>query len=297
MITISHILCPVDFSEYSARAVAHALAMARWYRARLTMLHVCVNLPRAELPPIVLGDAERAQLLDELRRFAGPHEGVSVDFHVQEASEVHQAILDHAGDLGADLLVIGSHGRQGIQRLLLGSVTEKLLRRVLCPLMVVPHAVSDTTRDESVRFEKILCPVDFSESSLAALAYALSIAQEADATLTILHAVDIPPDLSEYMPPVDLSLDSIRAAAIANSLKRLRELIPDSARTFCTVEATVVEGAAYREVLKAAAERHSDLIVMGVHGRGALDVLLFGSNTARVTRAAPCPVLVLRQPR
>jgi nucleotide-binding universal stress UspA family protein len=297
MIAISRILCPVDLSEYSARAVAHAVAMARWYEARLTMLHVWVNLTPIDLPPLVLEEDERGKLLDEMARFTGPHAGVSIDFHVREASDVQQGILDHAEALGADLLVLGSHGRKGVQRLLLGSVTERLLRKVACPLMVVPHDAPDAERDGSVRFKTILCPVDFSEDSLTALTYALSIAQETDATLIVMHAIEIPPELSGYMLPADFDPDAIRTTAISASLERLRDLIPDSVRTFCTVETMVVEGAAYRQVLKVAADRHSDLIVMGVHGRGALDLLVFGSNTARVTRAATCPVLVLREPR
>jgi nucleotide-binding universal stress UspA family protein len=294
MITIARLLCPVDLSESSALAVAHATAMARWYQARLTILHVWVNLASVDLPPLVLGEDERRRLLDEMARLSEPQPGISIDFQVQEASDIHQGILDYAGMLGADLLVLGSHGRRGVQRLLLGSVTERLLRKVTCPLMVVPHDARDAERDGS--FKRILCPVDFSADSLTALTFALSIAQESDATLTVMHAIAIPPELSEYMPPSDFNPDAIRAAGVAASLARLQDLIPDSARTFCSIETMVVEGAAYRQVLKIAADRHSDLIVMGVHGRGALDLFFFGSNTARVTRAATCPVLVLREP-
>jgi nucleotide-binding universal stress UspA family protein len=296
MITITRILCPVDFSQHSVHALAHAVAMAKWYEARLTVLYVWVNQGAVDLPPIVLAEHKRAQILNDMQRIAGRHEGVSIDFLIREAADVHQEILDQAAALGADLLVVGSHGRTGVQRLLLGSVTEKLLRKGTCPLMVVPRRAPDTEPAEPVQFERILCPVDFSDASLTALTYAMSIAQESDADLTVMHAIEVPPELSEYMPPADFNLDAIRAAAVATSLERLRDLIPDSVRTFCTVETTVVEGAAYRQVLHVAAERHSDLIVMGVHGRGALDLLVFGSNTARITRAATCPVLVLRHP-
>ena len=294
MITISRILCPVDLSEYSARAVTQATAMARWYQARLTILYVWVNRASLDLPPLALGEDERKQLLDEMARFSGSHEGIPIDLEVREASDIQQGILDYAGVLGADLLVLGSHGRRGVQRLLLGSVTERLLREATCPLMVVPHDARDADGDGS--FKRILCPVDFSEDSLTALTYALSIAQESDATLTVMHAIEIPPELSEYMPPADFNPDAIRTAAVAASLAHLQDLIPDSAKMFCSVETIVVEGAAYRQVLKIAADRQSDLIVMGVHGRGALDLFFFGSNTARVTRTATCPVLVLREP-
>jgi nucleotide-binding universal stress UspA family protein len=135
--------------------------------------------------------------------------------------------------------------------------------------------------------------VDFSEGSLRALEYAVTLAEEADAQLTVLHVIEVPPELRENPLAEGFDVDRVRAEAEARSLQHLRELIPQDARTYSTVETTVREGAAYREILKVAAERSVDLIVMGVQGRGALDLLLFGSNTARVTRAATCPVLIV----
>jgi nucleotide-binding universal stress UspA family protein len=136
--------------------------------------------------------------------------------------------------------------------------------------------------------------VDFSDASAGALEYAISLAEEADADLTLLHSIEVPPELLEHMPvPADFDVDRCRAAAEAACLERLRELVPPSVRTYCHVETAVKEGAAYRQILRVAAERTVDLIVMGVHGRGAVDLLLFGSNTARVIRAATCPVLIV----
>jgi universal stress protein A len=109
--------------------------------------------------------------------------------------------------------------------------------------------------------------------------------------LTVLHAIEVPPELLEHTvtPPIDV--DAVRAAAEAARLQQLRELIPDSARTFCRIHTVVREGAARFEILKVAAEEGSDLIVMGVQGRNAMDLLVFGSNTLRVCRSASCPVL------
>lgn len=295
MIDISHVLCPVDFSEFSRRALDHAIAMAKWYEARLTMLHVFVNMGAVDLPPIVLEDAERERLLAEMRRFACPPPDLSIDLLIREAPDMHREILHQADALHSDLLVIGSHGRSGFERLLLGSVTEKVIRKATCPVMVVPRGAPDAARGGPVRFSRVLCPIDFSETSLAALTYALSIAQEADARLTIVHAIEIPPELAEDPLSPTFNFDAIHAAARAARLQRLRELVPASARTYCTVETTVREGAAYDQILNVAAEQHSDVIVMGVHGRGAINLLVFGSNTVRVTRAATCPVLVVRQ--
>ena len=85
----------------------------------------------------------------------------------------------------------------------------------------------------------------------------------------------------------------MRAAAEAEALRRLRKLIPDEARTYCTIETAVREGAPFRQILRVAAEDHADLIVMGVQGRGAIVLAIFGSNSARVTRAATCATLVV----
>ena len=113
--------------------------------------------------------------------------------------------------------------------------------------------------------------------------------------LTVLHVIEVPPELREHPVSGDFDVDRVRAAAEAESLRRLRELIPADARTSCTAETAVREGAAYREILKVAAERSADLIVMGVQGRRAINLLIFGSNTARVVRGATCPVLIVPQ--
>jgi nucleotide-binding universal stress UspA family protein len=297
MIRITQILCPVDFSEISRHALDHAAAIARWYEARLTVLYVFVNLPTTDLPPLVLEDADRERLLADLRRMATavPPE-VPVDVRVQEAAYVHNEILAQLSATHADLLVLGTHGRSGFQRLFLGSVTEKTIRKAPCPTLVVPPRAADVPAGAPIRFRRILCPIDFSESSLDALTYAITIAEESDAQLTLLHVVELPPVLVETppVPPPDLS--RIRDAAAADARRRLHGLIPEQAQTYCAVETAVVEGRAYREVLRHATERQVDLIVMGVHGRGALDLLVFGSTTHHVIRTSTCPVLVVRRP-
>jgi nucleotide-binding universal stress UspA family protein len=296
MIRIEHVLCPVDFSEIAQHALDHAVAIARWYEARLTVLYVFANLPAMDLPPLVLENADRERLMTEMRRMAaGVPPEVPVDFRIQEAGYVHEAILAQLGATHADLLVLGTHGRSGFQRLFLGSVTEKVIRKATCPTLVVPPRAPGVSATTPIQFRRILCPVDFSESSLDALAYAINMAEEADARLTLLHVAEIPLVLSEEPTVLDLDLSRIREAAVADARGKLHELIPEHARTYCTVETAVVEGRAYREVLRQANERQSDLIVMGIQGRGALDLLVFGSTTHHVIRASACPVLVVRR--
>jgi nucleotide-binding universal stress UspA family protein len=292
MITISHILCPVDFSEFSRRAVDHAVAMARWYEARLTVLHVSTTSGEPDRPALQLTDVERDRLMADMKAFVGPTgPDIPVDAVVLEASDIRHEILRQTSALQADLLVMGSHGRTGFERLLLGSVTERVIRKSACPVMVVPRAAHDADPARPVHFHRILCPVDFSEGSLNALAYAFSIAQEVDAELTLLHAIEVPPELAEHPISPTIDVNALRASIEAARLQHLRELVPESVKMYCTVHTTVREGAAFREILKMAAERSVDLIVMGVQGRGAVDLMIFGSNTLRVCRAATCPVL------
>ena len=296
MIRIAHVLCPVDFSDISQHALDHAAAIARWYEARLTLLYVFPNFPVVDIPSLVLGEPDRERLMAGLRGMAAAvPQQVSMDFRIEEAAYTHEAIVAQIGATHADLLVLGTHGRSGFQRLFLGSVTEKVIRKAPCPTLVVPPRIADVPAGSPIQFRRIVCPVDFSESSLEALAYAINLAQEADAQLTLLHVVEFLPVLSEApMPPSDLS--HIREGIAADARRKLQSLIPDSAHTYCTVETAVVEGRAYREILHQATERQADLIVMGVHGRHALDQFVFGSTTHHVIRASACPVLIVRSP-
>jgi nucleotide-binding universal stress UspA family protein len=292
MIRISHVLCPVDFSDISQRALHHASALAGWYQARLTVVHMFPLMPVMDVPPPVLDEETRARLLEDLERFtACVPQATPLDLRVEKCESVHEAIQAFAARAGVDLLVIGSHGRSGFTRILLGSVAERVIRQAPCPTMVVPARVHDVVADAPARFRTILCPVDFSDNSLLAAEYAVNLAEETDAQLRLLHVVSMPPGLDE----LELTLADVREQVEADRLRRLEQLVPAEAPDYCTVKSAVRTGAVHREILAAADEQPSDLIVIGAHGRGAMDAAFFGSNAARVARAAKCPVLVVRQ--
>jgi nucleotide-binding universal stress UspA family protein len=300
MIGLTRILCPVDFSDCSRLALEYAVAMGKWYGASVTAVHVFDSLPIVDpVPlygqPIGLKDLDPDVVRGRLTAFVHTVAGdAAVVTELLDGTDARSEVLRRADAIGADLIVMGTHGRSGFEHLLLGSVAEKVVRKASCPVMLVPPHAQAGGHPLAVPFSRILCAVDFAETSRRACEMALELAEEADAHLTMLHAIEIPPELRERMTGHEIDVPAVRAAAEADALQRLRDLIPAEARTYCKVHTDVREGRPYRVILEAASESQPELIVMGVHGGGALDRLIFGSNTHAVLRAAPCPVLAVR---
>jgi nucleotide-binding universal stress UspA family protein len=302
MIKIQRILCPVDFSDCSRRALDHAMAIARWYKSTVTVLHVFASAQAAAVgpgpvvfEPIFLPPVERDRLLADTKAFAATESapGLTTEAVVREGN-VAAEILEQAATMRADLLVIGTHGRSGFERLLLGSVAEKVLRKASCPVMTVPGRLPDAAPAGSVLYRRVLCPVDFSEASLHALKYAISMGHEAGSELTILHVVAHElEDTTDFEFATGMTIGDFLKEREETLRRRLQEQVARAAE-FCRVDSTITHGKPWREVLRIAAARQSDLIIMGVQGRGAADLLLFGSTTQHVVREASCPVLTLR---
>ncbi len=291
MSRFTHVLCPVDFSNVSQHALDHAAAIAHRDQARLTVLYVFANLPSMDVPPLVLSPAERERIRVDLRRMCATiPASVQTDLRVLEAERVPRTILEQQVDVEADLLVLGTHGRSGLQHMVLGSIAEKVIRQAGCPTLVVPPRAADVAADAPVAVTRILCPVDFSESSMRALARARSLAKETGARLTVIAVVDIAHELRDSALLAGVDVEALARSVEAETRRRLSALFDDGART---IEAVVATGSAPEEILRRAADERAELIVMGVHGRGAVDLRLFGSTTHQVIRAARCPVLII----
>jgi nucleotide-binding universal stress UspA family protein len=298
MADISRVLCPVDFSDASKHALDHAVMIAAWYRARITALHVRHPAVLAE-PPILFAEfaGDAAATLEDaevrLHDWLCPVRaaGVPCDVMVVDGSSPAARIVDAAERIGADLIVMGTHGRTGFERLLLGSVTEKVLRTTRRPVVTVPPPSVSTS---ILPFKRVLCGVDFSEASIEGLRLAASIATESDSTLTILHVIE-PPQGSDSLETLPFDMVSYRAAVQEDATKRLVALISDDLRQACRPETRIAQGRPYEQILAAAADGHADLIVLGVHGRNAVGLALFGSTTNQVVRRASCPVLTLNR--
>ena len=304
---IGRILCPIDFSDFSRRALDHAAAIAKWYESTITLLHVHAIAPLAAYAPTSgmrpyagLSPADRETLLASMKSFAQNETGtvVPIEFELVEGRAA-TAILAIATDLPADLVVMGTHGRSGFERLVLGSVTEKVLRKSECPVLSVPRQVVDAVPAPPALYKQIVCAIDFSECSMQALEYATSLAHEADAHLTVVHVIELPPDVPRDAHETVLagprSLREYVALAEEDRRARLMEAVPDSVRTYCSVETQLATGKPYREILRVSEAQRADLLVIGIHGRGPVDRLLFGSTAQHLVRQASCPVLTLRK--
>jgi nucleotide-binding universal stress UspA family protein len=279
-IQIERILCPTDYSPFSTRALERAVRLADWFDARVTALHVIPYLVPAGpgLPyfPLPLeatpqsGEAARA-----LDRFVEPFRGerVAIETTVRQGDPAQETLA--AGEaLGADLVVMGTHGRSGFAHLLLGSVTEKVLRHVRCPLLTVRS--TPTPPAAGPLFRRILCAADLKDGSGTTIDFALSLAEESEAELTLLHVLESGSDPASY------------------AKERLRRAVPPATRDFCQVKARVMSGTPWRGILLTAEETRAELIVVGAHGR-PIERMLFGSTASHVVRHAACPVLVVRE--
>jgi nucleotide-binding universal stress UspA family protein len=200
VIAFKHILCPVDFSDTSARALTYATAFAAWYEAQLTVLHVATTFDEP-LEPLPIGDAARAphpgsrdDIIARLRRSIEQAGATALNARpLAQEGRASESIVNCGAAMKADLLVMGTHGLGGFHRLLLGSVTEKVVRTATCPVLTVPPPVPATTPGP-ILFKRILCPIDYSPSALKALEYALELGRQAHGCVTVLYAL-------EYMDP------------------------------------------------------------------------------------------------
>lgn len=301
MLAIKTILCPTDLSDASHHAFEHAVAIAGYYKAEFVLLHVVSPTPVLVpgyapiggpfFPPEALSaEIERAKL--KVREVLAPVTASGIHTRVDVTSGPTVAtILEKVGALDADLLVMGTHGAGGFEHLVLGSVTEKVMRKAPCPVLTVPPRAQATSK---LPFERLLCPIDFSSQSLAAFELACSLARESGAYVTMLHVVDWP-DHDATRAPSHFEVPEYTRYLEDDAMEQLQRLAKDVAGEGVSPVVRLAHGKPYRQVLEAARDTSADLIVMGVHGRNALNAMLFGSTTNQVVRRATCPVLTLRQ--
>jgi nucleotide-binding universal stress UspA family protein len=298
---IRTIVVGVDFSPVSEVACRQAVGVARRAGARVVLAHAAAIPEQPEGLPSSMSDTAQAYLgvlrgrmADDKRTLAEIGErlgGQGVDIsHVLVDGFPDDALVTAAHDLGAELIVTGSHGRRGLGRILLGSVAERVVRAAPVPVLVGrgAHDAADGG------FHRILVATDFSDASERGFDLALSIAAEG-AAVELVHFWQLPAlSRAHAADEVDATLADIRAGMEQHGAERGAEALATRDTTRASVRYSLREGDARDGIVDLARIAGCDLIVVGSHGRRGLRRLLLGSVAESTVRHAPCSVLVAR---
>lgn len=301
----TRILCAVDYSEPSRRALDTALSWARWHGANLSVLHVHRqatpfldagligdnSAADTSTPPLVqpapLSAQERETMMQKLAGFVADRrtEGVQVEVLLEEDPSVANAVLARAEALACDLIVMSTGEEPASSQSTVGPETAAVMRGAGCAVLCVP-AAADIVNHRLAHLNRIVCPVSFSDQSRLALAVAGELAEQADAHLTVIHVVE----LSEVAASA-YDFDAYREERIEPACRQITELVSDTVGDLTAVEEVVVTGQPETEILKTAHHWEADLLVLGA---GATPVApAAGTTLEKVARETPCPVLVV----
>ncbi len=291
-VALQHILFLTDFSPGAASAFPYAISLARQYNSKVLLAHILPPLPRHAIPLEPLPeemDQYYFQTKQDLEKFLGskPFAGIPYEV-VLERGELWPALSDIITQHKIDLIVLSTHGRHGLGKLLLGSVAEEVFRLAPCPVLTVgPKAASPQTE-----IPRILFATDFSSGSLHALPYALSLAQTNHARMTLLHVLP-EPDLAHAAGETY----EIRAREEDKAKRELQRLVPIEEGFFQeNCEFLVDYGTPAESILVAAKEKEAGVIVMGVRRTESVVAAthLPWTTAHKVVAEANCPVLTVR---
>jgi len=297
---ISRILVATDFSTSAGRALEYARVVARLWAAELHVLHVLEWYPGMDRDHAVnrMYLSDRRKEADQ--QFIGIKEqftASAVSLQTQTAVGVPSEQIEHvANALSADLIVLGTHGRTGLQHILLGSTAERIVRIAPCPVLAVrtqpreTGAVAAAGSGSAVTIRRVLVPIDFSICSLDALEYAAHFAKQIGASVTLLHT------LEPVAYNLDFTLDYASGRERAYWQGRLDVLQAILASNRIKVDCVLRAGRPAEAVASFLKEQPHDLVIMGTHGRRGISHLLMGSVAEATLRLAPCPVLTVRKP-
>lgn len=284
-LTFKNILVPVDFTDASVAGLSFARAFAEAYGAKILVTHAVNPTPPVFIPmePIHLEmDVEWQDAQTEFNRFLTEN---SIAGKSPEAilvrGETWNVIQDVVSMRSIDLIVLGSHGKHGLKKLVLGSEAEQIFRQADCPVVTVGPTVAPPGQD-GVTFKQVVFATDFSTGSLRALPYALSLAEENQASLSLLHVMPMVPAQHQQL-------------VAATALKKLQDLVPPEAANWCRPVPIVNFEFPAEGILHVADEQAADLIVMGVHRRAPrTSSHLPWAIAYEVICHARCPVLTVR---
>lgn len=290
MSEIKKILFPTDFSETADAARVHAMELARRFDAQIIVLHV--RTVYADDPQKIKEELEKAAGEDALHARMGDL-GDEVEVETQVVRSVSQAggILDFLFESKVDLVVMGTHGRSGLSRFLLGSVAEKVVRHAPCPVLTVGH-VQKSYR-ASPHYKKILVGFDFSKNSRQAALHAAHLARRFAAQLHVLYVLEQevrPAHYDHWTESMKKALPEIERDA----RQALEQILEGEKGVKPEIHVKVNASHTHTGIVEFAKKNEIDLIVLGTHGLSGLEHMLLGSTAERVVRLAACPVLTYK---
>ena len=298
-IKLRQIMSATDISEFYNHTLSLGVGLAREFDGRLYACHV-INLPSVatyygsvHIDPEVERVRLESYVREQFQQLLGdqPVQWEALISIGHTADEIARL----AAEKDVDLVISATHGRSGLKRLILGSVTERLMRILPCPLMIIrgPAEASESRPDKMLSFDRIMVGCDFSADSQAAVEYGLSLAQEFESELHLVHVIEPPVYVDLDHAAVDIGLGDPRTFE-DRLQKNLRDLIPSDAYDWCAPQFVLPNGQSYDELTRYAENLAVNLIVLGARGYSLVEKLFVGSTTDRVARRAPCPVLSVR---
>jgi len=286
-LAIKNILLGTDFSSCSNTALSYARAMARRYGATLNVAHVMptINAILVLSPEFGMDAAvhEDERIQEYIKQIESQLQSIAHQV-LTPKGQVPDELARIIEEQGIDLLVLGTHGRTGVRKLVMGSVAEEIFRQVPCPVLTVGPNVCEASPE--AKFRHILCATNFSRDSLAAVPHAIFFAQEDAADLTLFHFIEQPPE-------------GVQAKTRESLLRRLNQLLPADAESRYHSRSMVEVGELFASpaegILNAAERQKVDLIVLGVRvARGVRGLMThLSTTTAQVLTQARCPVLTV----
>ncbi len=289
-INFKHVLFLTDFSEPSTDALPFATAIARGYGSRVHAVHVIVPTGYTYMTPDVAGqllDDQEEMAKTEMDRVEAQLIGLPRDTVIERGTNLWEVVSRLVKEREIDLIALGTHGRTGLKKALLGSSAEEVFRRSRVPVLMSGPAARVGAHNGG-RFRRVLFATDFNVVSSVAAPYAVSLAQENQAQLILLHVLPLPKPGKTSKPG---------CLSVAEATHRLEDLVPPEAELWCRPRALVEHGDPAKRILTAAKDCGADLIVLGVRG---IDTLASVATRMRkdtayeVVAHAPCPVLTIR---
>lgn len=293
MLQIKNILFPTDYSVSAEHAFSQAAYLAERYNATLHVLHVADPVPSSStVQPLQFSEADvaeelRLSLEEPSTPFQSRKQIVQAE-RPREGGSVSYTILAYAEDHDIDVIVMGTHGRSGAERLLMGSVASQVVRLATCPVFTIRHDARVAARGSILR---ILVPVDFSEHAYLAATYATDLAATYGAHLDLIHVIEETALPTIYgIEPMVVQIPDVEQEA----QKALDHIAETARQAGVSVKIHVHIGHPSRDIIDFAASDGADLIVMATHGLTGLKRFFLGSVAEKIVQHAPCPVFTVK---